>query len=189
MTIQRTLLIWTVVLAVVITQLSCEKKEEHRHEQAATPETDTRHEQAATPEAKTHHEHTAPHGGTLVVFGDEFAHIEFVLDQTTGKLTGYVLDGEAEKSVRLSQKTVELKIHQEDIQSEFTLQLSGVANVLTGETEGDTSQFAAQSDALKGASEFHAEIVSIAIKGQMFADIDFEFPEGNEETHNEQGGH
>ena len=173
----RAFLMWTTILAVIITQLSCEKKEEHRHEQGETHKTDA------------HHEHTAPHGGTLVVFGDEFAHIEFVLDQTTGKLTGYVLDGEAEKSVRLSQKTVELKIHREDIQSEFTLQLSGVANVLTGETEDDTSQFAAQSDGLKGASEFHAEIVSIDIKGQMFTDIDFEFPEGNEETHSEHSEH
>ena len=177
MKIQRTLLIWTTILLAVISQFSCEKKEEHRHQQTETQETDT------------HHEHTAPHGGTLVVFGDEFAHIEFVLDQTTGKLTGYVLDGEAEKSVRLSQETIELKIHREDIESDFSLQLSGVANVLTGENEGDTSQFAAQSDRLKGASEFHAEIVSIAIKGQMFTDIDFEFPEGNEETHSEHGDH
>ena len=156
MKIQRTILIWIATLAIAIVQFSCEKKEEHRHEQGETPET------------QAHHEHTAPHGGTLVVFGDEFAHIELVLDQTTGKLTGYVLDGEAEKPVRLSQKTVELKIHREDTESDFTLQLSGVANVLTGETEGDTSQFAAQSEALKGASEFHAEIVSIDIKGQMF---------------------
>ena len=174
---RRTLLVWMATLAIVITQFSCEKKGGHDHEQEDTHETDA------------HHEHTAPHGGTLVVFGEEFAHIELVLDQTTGKLTGYVLDGEAEKSLRLSQKTIELKIHQEDIQSEFTLQLSGVADVLTGETEGDTSQFAAQSDRLKGTSEFHAEIVSIAIKGQMFTDIDFEFPEGNEETHSEHGEH
>ena len=177
MKIQRTILTWTAILALVITQFSCEKKGGHDHEQGQTPETDA------------HHEHTAPHGGTLVVFGDEFAHIEFVLDQTTGKLTGYVLDGEAEKSVRLSQKTVELKIHREDTQSDFTLQLSGVANVLTGETEGDTSQFAAQSDELRGVSEFHAEIVSIAVKGQVFTHIDFDFPEGNEETHSEHDEH
>lgn len=174
---QKTLLIWIATLAVIITQISCEKKEEHQHNQEETHETDA------------HHEHTAPHGGTLVVFGDEFAHIEFVLDETTGQLTGYVLDGEAEKSVRLSQKTIELKIHQEDVQSDFSLQLSGVANVLTGETEGDTSQFAAQSDALKGVSEFHAEIVSIALKGQTFTDIDFTFPEGNEQTHSEHDEH
>lgn len=177
MKIQRTILTWTTILALVITQFSCEKKGGHDHEQGQTHETDA------------HHEHTAPHGGTLVVFGDEFAHIEFVLDQTTGKLTGYVLDGEAEKSVRLSQKTVELKIQREDTQSDFTLQLSGVANVLTGETEGDTSQFAAQSDELRGVSEFHAEVVSIAIKGQTFTHIDFAFPEGNEETHSEHDEH
>ena len=171
MKIRRTILLRIAMLAVIIAQFSCEKKEEHHHEQGETQET------------QAHHEHTAPHGGTLVVFGDEFAHIEFVLDQTTGKLTGYVLDGEAEKPVRLSQKTIDLKIHQEDIQSEFMLQLSGVANVLTGEAEGDTSQFAAQSDTLQGVSEFHAEIVSIDIKGQMFTHIDFTFPEGNEETH------
>ena len=177
MKIKRALIICTAILAIVIAQTGCEKKEAHRHEQGETHDTHARHE------------HTAPHGGTLVVFGDEFAHIELVLDQTTGKLTGYVLDGEAEKSVRLSQKTIELKIHREDIESEFTLQLSGVTNVLTGETEDDTSQFAAQSDALKGASEFHAEITSIAIKGQMFTDIDFEFPEGNEEAHSEHDEH
>ena len=172
-----TLLVWTAILAVITTQFSCEKRGGHDHEQGQTHETDA------------HHEHTAPHGGTLVVFGDEFAHIEFVLDQTTGKLTGYVLDGEAEKPVRLSQKTIELTIHREDTQSDFTLRLSGVANVLTGETEGDTSQFAAQSDELRGASEFHAEIVSIAVKGQVFTDIDFDFPEGNEEIHSEHGEH
>ena len=177
MKIQIPLLIWTTILLIVTAQLGCEKKEEHHHEQGEPQKTDA------------HHEHTAPHGGTLVVFGDEFAHIELVLDQTTGQLTGYVLDGEAEKSIRLSQNTIELKIHREDIQSEFTLQLSGVANVLTGETAGDTSQFAAQSDLLKGVSEFHAEIVSIDIRGQMFADIDFEFPEGNEEIHGEHDGH
>ena len=177
MKIQRIILIWTAILAIIIAQLSCEKKEQHHHVQTETHETDT------------HHEHTALHGGTLIVFGDEFAHIELVLDQTTGKLTGYVLDGEAEKPVRVSQKTIELKIHREDIQSDFSLQLSGVANVLTGETEGDTSQFTAQSDALKGASEFHAEIVSIGIKGQVFTNIDFEFPEGNEETHSEHTEH
>lgn len=177
MNIQRKLLIWTAILAATSAHVSCEIKGEHSHEHGETHETDA------------HHEHVAPHGGTLVVFGDEFAHIEFVLDQTTGELTGYVLDGEAEKSVRLSQKTIELKVHREDVESDFTLQLSAIANVLTGETEGDTSQFEAQSDALRGASEFHAEIVSIEVMGQMFTHIDFEFPEGNEATDSKHGGH
>ncbi len=31
------------------------------------------------------HEHAAPHGGTLIVLGDEFAHLELVLDPGTGE--------------------------------------------------------------------------------------------------------
>lgn len=184
MKIQRTLLIWMAMLSVGITQLGCEKQGGHDHKQEEQHET-----QEEQHEINAHHEHTAPHGGTLVVFGDEFAHIEFVLDQTTGKLTGYVLDGEAEKPVRLSQKTIELKIHQEDTQSDLTLQLLGIANILTGEAEGDTSQFEVQSDALQGVSVFHAEITSVDIKGQMFTHVAFDFPEGNEGTHNEHSDH
>ena len=49
---------------------------------------------AEEPTAK--HEHHAPHHGALEVLGDEFAHVELVLDEKTGRLTAYVLDGEAE---------------------------------------------------------------------------------------------
>ena len=50
------------------------------------------------------HQHKAPHKGTLVEFGEEFAHLELVLDQATGKISAWVLDGEAEKAVRVAQK-------------------------------------------------------------------------------------
>ena len=112
--------------------------------------------------------------------GEEFAHVELVLEKATGKLTGYVLDGEAKKPVRLSQGAIELKIDRLNSGHTVALQLIAVANVLTGETQGDTSHFAGQSDELIGATEFHAEIVSIVVKGQPFVDVDFEFPEGNE---------
>ena len=69
------------------------------------------------------------------------------------------------------------------------LQLIAVANVLTGETQGDTSHFAGQSDELIGATEFHAEIVAIVVKGQPFVDVDFEFPEGNEGGRGEHHEH
>ena len=62
-------------------------------------------------------------------------------------------------------------------------------NVLAGETEDDTSQFEGQADTLKGVTEFHAEIVSIVVKGQPFVDVDFEFPEGNEGGRGEHHEH
>ena len=177
MKIQSAVAIWTAIFAIIFSQFGCEKKKAQRAERENAPET------------HAHHEHTAPHGGTLVVLGDEFAHVEFVLEKTTGNLTGYVLDGEAEKPVRLSQDAIELKINGLNSGQPLALQLTAIKNILTGETQGDTSQFAGQSDDLVGATEFHAEITSLAVKGQTFTDIDFKFPEGNEGTHGKHGGH
>jgi hypothetical protein len=133
-----------------------------------------------------HHEHHAPHGGTLVVLGEEFAHLELVLDPGAGSLTGYILDGEAENAVRIGQEDIDIKIRDtlppggESDKSGYALILKAVANVLTGETAGDTSEFAVQSDKLKGVQKFDAVISVINIKGQTFRNIGFRFPEGNE---------
>ena len=177
MKIRNTVLIWSTTLAIVFAQIGCDKKGAHHREQEDSHET------------HAHHEHTAPHGGTLVVLGDEFAHVEFVLEKTTGKLTAYVLDGEAEKPIRLTDKTIGLNVKQLNSEQARTLQLKAVANVLTGETEGDTSQFEGQSDELAGVTEFHAEIASIIVKGQTFTYVDFNFPEGNEGQHEEHEEH
>jgi hypothetical protein len=125
------------------------------------------------------HEHKPPHAGTLVEFGEEFAHLELVLDGASGQLTGYVLDGEAEKPVRLEQKEIALKVKGKS--SEFTVVLKAAGNALTGEKSGDTSQFEGQSIALKGLKEFDAAVVKITVKGKDFSDVPFTFPKGNEE--------
>ena len=177
MKFQKTVLILMTIFAITFAQSGCEKKDAHRGNQSDTHGT------------HAHHHHTAPHGGALVVLGEEFAHVEFVLEEKTGKLTGYVLDSEAEKPVRLSQKTIELKINRLQSGQSITLQLKAAANVLTGETEGDTSQYEGQSDALKGMAEFNAQIASIAVKGQHFTEVDFDFPEGNEGEHGEHHEH
>src|SRR5205085_2013512 len=59
-------------------------------------------------DATAGHEHTAPHHGQLVELGEEFAHVELVLDRKAGRLTAYVLDGEAEQPVRVTQPTLTL---------------------------------------------------------------------------------
>jgi hypothetical protein len=127
-----------------------------------------------------HHEHKAPHGGALVVFGEEFAHLELVLDSQEGLLTAYVLDGEAEHAVRIAQPEIQLKLTAKS-QDAWPLSLNAQANVLTGEKVTDSSEFTGQSDKLKGVEHFDGEVVSLAIKGQTFHNIKFRFPEGNEE--------
>ncbi len=131
------------------------------------------------------HEHTAPHGGTLVVLGDEFAHLELVLDPDEGKLSGYVLDGEAESPVRIEQEDIEIQIVAPDTDgnvaaSELPLRLSAVYNILTEEKEGDTSEFAVRSERLKGLKQFGAIITAINVKRREFQEVEFRFPEGNE---------
>lgn len=136
-------------------------------------------ESASTIEHEEHeHEHHAPHNGTLVVFGDEFAHLELVLDSASGKLTAYALDGEAEYAVRLKQEAIEISVSVND--NNATLKLNAVDNPLTGEVVGDTSEFAAQSDLLKGVKNFKGAITKIDIKGTEFNNVEFRFPEGNE---------
>ena len=140
---------------------------------------------AADEDHHARHEHVAPHGGTLVVLGDEFVHLELLVDPETGKMTAYVLDGEAERGVRVRQSSLEIDIQPEEGAS-FVVALAPVANVLTGEVEGHTSQFAGRSDRLKRMPHFQGEIREIEVRGQRFQHVSFRFPEGNEDPHHEE---
>ena len=117
--------------------------------------------------APTKHTHQAPHDGTLVEVGEEFAHVELVLEGPTGKVTAYILDGEVEKPIRLEQKEIVLK------GKAVSVALQAVGSPLTGEKPGDTSQFEGQSDGLKGAKEFDGSIARIVIKGKELTDVPF----------------
>ena len=128
-----------------------------------------------------HHEHKAPHGGTLVELGEHFAHLELVLDATTGTLTAYVLDHEAEKSVRLKRGEIAATIANVDQKKDsFDLKLLAVANVLTGETESDSSEFASRAEQLKDAKAFTLTIKALTIKGKQLTNVEAQFPAGNE---------
>jgi hypothetical protein len=124
------------------------------------------------------HEHKPPHQGTLVELGEEFAHLELVLDSESGQLTGYVLDGEAEKPVRIEQREIALRVKGKPSDSSVVLKATG--NPLTGEKPGDTSEFRGQANALKGLKEFDAAVAGITVKGKDFKDVSFNFPKGNE---------
>lgn len=128
----------------------------------------------------SHHHHQAPHGGTLVVFGKEAAHLEVVLDNKEGKLTGYVLNNEADTAIRIKQPAIELVLAKGDLKSTtMPFTLKAVANPLTGEKSGDTSQFEGKNEHLKKLKKFHLTVQSIEIKGTKFEKTVSPFPEGN----------
>ncbi len=117
------------------------------------------------------HAHEAPHGGVLVELGDHVAFLEFVLDEDTGSLTVYVLDGAAEQAVRVSQETIGLVFEAPGILAGTSLELKARANVLTGETAGDSSQFVVTHESLKGVKAFKGQVLQVLIKGQTFRDV------------------
>jgi hypothetical protein len=130
----------------------------------------------AAAEGGGHHDHAAPHGGTLVELGNEFAHLELVVDTATGALTAYVLDGGAENAVRIAAPTIALELTPAG-GSPAAVTLSAKANTLSGETVGDTSQFAGTAPAMKGVTQYAAVLRSLTVRGQTFENIDFVGPD------------
>ena len=124
------------------------------------------------------HEHKAPHNGTLIVLGKEFAHLELVLDPQQNKVTGYILDGEAENPIRSAQPDIAVDARVDGTTVSMILQ--AVEDPLTGEKVGSTSEFSGNSLALKGAGEFTGIVRKVTLKGQDFINVMFSFPEGNE---------
>lgn len=126
----------------------------------------------ATPSAAADsHGHAAPHGGTLLELGEHVGFLEFVLDAGAGTLTAYVLDGGAEQAVRIPQPTILVTFDAPKALDSQTLTLAARANVLTGESEGDTSEFVLTHPALKGQTAFYARVAEVVVKGQTFKDL------------------
>lgn len=123
---------------------------------------------------EAHHQHVAPHGGTLVEVGEHQFALEFVRDAAAGTLTLYILDAHAENFVRLPAKSIEVAIEVKGRAEK--LSLAAVANELSGETVGDTSQFTASAEWLKREGEFAGKIAALEIRGAAFKDVAFTFP-------------
>jgi len=124
-----------------------------------------RHEHAAEKKGGGH-AHTAPHGGVLIEVGEHAYNLELLRDPAAGKLTVWVLDGHAENFVRLKAAALEATA---TVGSEKkTVSLKAVANPATGETAGDTSQFEAQADWLKGSLPIEVTFAPVEIKGRRF---------------------
>lgn len=117
-----------------------------------------------------------PHGGTVVQLGDLYC-LELVRDPAPGRLEAYVLDGELENPIRVSDPSFEIEATVAGVPQ--TLKFQPVANPATGETAGQTSEFAAQADWLKTADQFSAVLAQIDVRGHQYRAVAFPFPQGN----------
>jgi len=126
--------------------------------------------------APARHVFEAPHGGTLLMIGSEFAHVELVHDPSTGGLVAYVLDGEAKLGVRLAQETIEVDLVGDPPHGSVVLH--AVANLLTGERSGDSSEFRGRSELLRGRTSFDGVIRGLDLKGTCVEELAFNVPLG-----------
>lgn len=112
------------------------------------------------------HAHTAPHGGVLIEVGEHAYNLELLRDSAAGKLTVWLLDGHAENFVRIKAPALEATVTSGS--EKKSLSLKAVANPATGETVGDTSQFEAQAEWLKGSLPLEVAFAPVDIKGRRF---------------------
>jgi len=130
-----------------------------------------------------HHAETGPHGGALVVIGDEAAHVEVTLDAQTGELIAYVYDDEVKKPLWIKQAELTMAITLEG-EDKSALPESAVVVLKARETkDGAAHEFFALVPQLKGAEEFDAVLEAIAIDGTTHKSVNFEYPVGNEDHH------
>jgi len=140
------------------------------------------------------HAHVAPHGGTLIPVGDHALHVELLLDAEDGMVRLYVLGSHAEKPARIAapELTIDLASIGDHAASERSLVLKAVPSALTGETVGDTSEFAASHPELIGASGFTGELRALDARGFAFTNIavsGLASPADHDHDHDHDHGH
>lgn len=154
---------------------ACDQGHDHGHDHDHDHAHDHAHGSGADPEHGPGHVHVAPRGGRLVVLAEEFAHLEVLLDREAGRLDVYALDAHAEKPVRLAATGLALQVFP-SAGEPFELLLLPVASNLTGEKVGDSSQFQATHERLRGFAGGEALLPEIQSRGQTFQDVRFPLP-------------
>jgi len=108
-----------------------------------------------------------------VEVGDHGANLEVLLKDTT--LTVYLLDAHAENPVRVAVEQIAINVTPAGRTKALNVSLKAVANDLTGEKVGDTSQFQATVPGLASVVEFEAVIPELTLRGSTFKNIEFDF--------------
>ena len=105
----------------------------------ATPSgtTPTKVSEQTPPEAAHAHPDEGPHGGSLIVFGDEKYHAELVNDEKAGTVTIYILDGAAKKAVAIEAAEITINLKHDGNAEQFKL----AAKADAGDPEGKSSRF------------------------------------------------
>jgi hypothetical protein len=128
---------------------------------AGNPSHDHPADQAQVHSEEEAHSHAAegPHGGHLIVLGDEQYHAELLHDEATHTVTVHLLDAAGENPVSADQPEVTLQVFQDGQFVDYTLQASA--------SEAGASEFTLVDEALCDVL-LHAE----EVRGRLQVTID-----------------
>lgn len=111
------------------------------------------------------------------MLGNHAFQLEVVVNEAAERLELYVLDGEAERFVRV----VDAEIPARGVagEREWDLRFVAMANQATGETKGDSAQFAAEAKGLVAEPQFEIRFDRLELLGQVFEAVTIPYPEGS----------
>jgi hypothetical protein len=110
------------------------------------------------------HTHVGPHGGRLIVLGDEDYHAELVIDHDTGAVTVCVLDRTGRKPVAVAQRNITLNFKCQGRPQQIRL---AVAESPTDQSDVP-SCFTATSDLLRGECQLVGRL-NVVIGGKPYS--------------------
>ena len=123
------------------------------------------------------HHHEPPNGGAGVTLGNEDAHIEFLVNAEAGTVTAWFYKPHMANFLRMKLESFEVLAKREG--GDAKLVFEAVANPVTGETVGDTSEFLAKADWLSDTGTFDAVLPEITVLGKVYRNVAFNYPKGN----------
>jgi len=123
------------------------------------------------------HAHHAPHGGALAMLGDHAFQLELIPQPSQGKVDLYILDGEAERYVRLPAPWIDALVRAGERQ--WSLRFLPVANQATGETLGDSAYFSAEAPEVADLPAFEISFENLELLGEVYESFAFPYPEGS----------
>ncbi len=152
-------LVQIITLLVLANMLiNCGSHHNHKHS----------HDHGKTSDKKETHAHIAPNGGVLVELGEEFAHLELVVDPVNNKVICYVFDGALKFGLKANQATIEAEIKDSEVNK--TILFKAVANVLASNTENESSQYEADLK-MESKSKISLIIKKITVNNRSFENI------------------
>ena len=120
------------------------------------------------------HGHQAPHGGVLVNVGDEFCHLEFVIEPGTTRLQLHAMRFHPhEAPVKFFIEKIEATAKVGNEEKTFTFEPTKQDGVTV--TDQPTSVYVAEVDWLAQTPTFTATLTELKIEGKTFTKITFKF--------------